>query len=268
MIELAPKGTGKSSVYSRLSRYCWLISGGIVTRAQLFYNMAEKKTGIIAFYDTIVLDEIQTIKFQPPEEVVGALKGYLESGEFRVMGYQGRAEAGLVLLANIPLDAEGKPKNVNLFETLPNFFSGNSFFLDRFHGLLPGWELPKIEKGMLEYDGYALRTDYLGEILHQLRNRNEYLEFVKQYVSFPSQTYIRDVRAIESITASLVKLLFPHLEVSAALFEEFCLKPAFLLRKYIKQQVNLVDSEYSQEVKKIFHNRIILKTYTVFNLNI
>ncbi len=93
-----------------------------------YFTIWLKRKQIIAFYDTIVLDEIQTIKFQPPEEVVGALKGYLESGEFRVMGYQGRAEAGLVLLANIPLDAEGKPKNVNLFETLPNFFSGNSFF--------------------------------------------------------------------------------------------------------------------------------------------
>jgi len=249
IIELAPKGTGKSSVYARLSRYCWLISGGIVTRAQLFYNMAEKRTGIIAFYDTIVLDEIQTIKFQPPEEVIGALKGYLESGEFRVMGYQGRAEAGFVLLANIPLDVDGRPRSTNLFETLPQFLKETAF-LDRFHGLLPGWELPKIQKGTLEYEGYALRTDYLGEIMHQLRNRNEHLEFVKQHVSFPPEAYIRDVRAIESTAAALVKLLFPHLEVIPKLFEEFCLKPAFLLRKHIKQQLNLLDSEYSPEVKK------------------
>jgi len=247
LIELAPKGTGKSSVFSKLSRYCWLISGGIVTRAQLFYNMAEKRAGIIAFFDTIVLDEVQTIRFQKPEEIIGALKGYLASGEFKVMGYQGTAEAGFVLLANIPMNADNRPKSKFLFETLP-YFCRETAFLDRFHGFLPGWDLPKIKKGTLEYEGYALRADYFSEILHQLRSKNSHLEFVKRHISFPSEAYIRDVKAVESLTAALLKLLFPDLNLDLELLNQYCLRPAFLLRKGIKGQLNLVDPEYPSEV--------------------
>jgi len=249
LIELAPKGTGKSTVFSKLSRYCWLISGGIVTRAQLFYNMAEKRTGIIAYYDTIVLDEVQTIRFQKPEEIIGALKGYLASGEFKVMGYQGTSESGFVLLANIPIEADGIPRDKDLFQTLPQFVRETAF-LDRFHGFLPGWELPKIKKGTLEYEGYALRADYFGEILHQLRRQNEHLEFVKRHTAFPPEAYIRDVRAIESFAAALLKLLFPDLNLDLELFDQYCLRPAFLLREKIKQQLNLADPEYSPEIDK------------------
>jgi ATP-dependent Lon protease len=86
LIELAPKGTGKSYIYSRLSRYGWLISGGIVTRAQLFYNMQSRSAGVITRYDAVILDEVQTIKLGNENEIIGALKGYLEQGLFRVMG--------------------------------------------------------------------------------------------------------------------------------------------------------------------------------------
>ena len=183
LLELAPKQTGKSYVFSKLSRYAWLVSGGIVTRAQLFFNMASRTPGVISRYDVVVLDEIQTIKLANEGEIIGALKGYLEHGEYRVMQYQGTAEAGMVLLANIPnipLDAGFQPKALNLFETLPEWLRGaaSTALLDRFHGLLPGWELRKIDKECL-CNELALKADYFGEILHALRLRPEYLQWVK-----------------------------------------------------------------------------------------
>lgn len=103
LIELAPKGTGKSFVFSQLSRYAWLISGGIVTRAKLFYDMTSKNYGVITRYDAVILDEVQTINFREPEEIIGALKGYLENGEFRVMNVSATSEASFVMLANVAM---------------------------------------------------------------------------------------------------------------------------------------------------------------------
>ena len=119
IIELAPKGTGKSYIYSQLSRHAWLISGGVVTRAQLFYDMNRQQAGIISAFDAVILDEIQTIKLSNEGEIVGALKGYLESGEFRVMGFHGSSDAGFVILGNIPI-VDGRPRDEEFFTELPN----------------------------------------------------------------------------------------------------------------------------------------------------
>lgn len=251
LIELAPKGTGKSYIFSRLSKHAWLISGGIVTRAQLFYNMATKNAGVITRFDVVVLDEIQTIKLGNEGELIGALKGYLEQGEFRVMQYKGTSDAGFVLLANIPLSSDSKPKDADLLESLPSWLKGISAtaLIDRFHGLLPGWELQKISKECL-CDGIALKADYFGEVLHALRNKSEYMNWVKEHTR--SSGTIRDINAIERLATGLLKLLFPDLnQVNAELFREHCLNPAKELRKRIRTQLALVDEEYSPELAEI-----------------
>lgn len=251
MIELAPKGTGKSYVYSRLSRYAWLISGGIVTRAQLFYNMSTRSSGVITRYDSVILDEVQTIKLGDENEIVGALKGYLEQGEFRVMGYKGTSDAGLVILANIPI-VNSKPQDQALFsENLPSWLHGinATALLDRFHALLPGWELPKISKESL-CDGVALKADYLGEILHELRNRSEYLQWVRDHTR--SSGNIRDIVAVERVATAFLKMLFPDLtQVTPQLFAEHCLAPAKELRQRIRNQLALMDAEYTPQLAEI-----------------
>ncbi|SHI81997.1 TIGR02688 family protein [Desulfofundulus thermosubterraneus DSM 16057] len=98
IIELAPKGTGKSYLFSQISKYGWLVSGGSISRARLFYDLSRRSTGLVSRYDYVALDEIQSISFPDEEEVRGALKGYLESGEYRVGDYRGVGEAGFVLL--------------------------------------------------------------------------------------------------------------------------------------------------------------------------
>jgi ATP-dependent Lon protease len=251
LIELAPKGTGKSHVFSRLSRYAWLISGGVVTRAQLFFNMASRTPGVITRYDAVVLDEIQTIKLTNSGEIVGALKGYLEQGDYRVMQFQGTAEAGFVLLANIPMTANSQPKDRDLFATLPEWLCGASAtaLLDRFHGMLPGWELRKIDKECL-CNSMALKADYFGEVLHALRLRPEYMQWVRDHVR--STGNIRDIVAVERIAAGFLKLLFPDLAtVTPQLFSEYCLEPAKRLRQLIRNQMALLDEEYKPNLADI-----------------
>ena len=251
IIELAPKGTGKSYIFSRLSRHAWLISGGVVTRAQLFYNMQSRTAGVITRYDLVVLDEIQTIRFTDEGEIVGALKGYLEQGEFRVMQYRGTSDAGFVLLANIPIAANTEPKDADLFKTLPKWLKGPSAtaLIDRFNGLIPGWEIQKISKASL-CDGVALMADYFGEVLHAIRLKPEYLQWVRQNTR--SSGYIRDIESVERIAAAFLKLMFPDLEqVTPELFSEYCLEPAKALRRRIRSQLALVDEEYSPELADI-----------------
>jgi len=249
LIELAPRGTGKSYTFSQLSRHCWLISGGVVTRAQLFYDMKTRIPGVITRYDVVILDEIQSIKIRPePEETVGALRGYLESGEFRVMQYHGTSDASFVILGNIPIksDFDRTPKNKNYFRGPPKFLR-EAGLIDRFHGFVPGWELPRIEKRQL-HRGYSLKADYFSEILHELRKRMEYMNYIREHTQ--SDGDIRDIRSIERIAAGFLKLLFPDLSlVTKEMFAKYCLEPAKQLRSIIRYQLHILDPEYEGQLK-------------------
>lgn len=259
LIELAPKGTGKSHVFSRLSRYAWLISGGVVTRAQLFYNMQSRTAGVITRFDAVVLDEIQTIRLGDEGEIVGALKGYLEQGEFRVMQFKGSADAGFVLLANIPIAANSRPRDEDLFRTLPSWLRGENAtaLIDRFHGLLPGWELPKISQGSL-HNGLGLRADYLGEVLHALRGRGEYLQWVRDNTQTDKADNTRDVRAVERLAAAYLKLFFPDLNgVTPEEFDMYCLEPARSMRARIRKQLALMDDEYDDKLAGIRSHQVV-----------
>ena len=250
MMELAPKGTGKSYIYSQLSRHAWLISGGVVTRAQLFYDMGRQQAGIISNYNAVILDEIQTIKLSNEGEIVGALKGYLESGEYRVMGFHGSSDAGFVILGNIPI-VDGRPRDANFFSELPRWLNGHeaTALLDRFHALVPGWELPRIQSTSL-CQSNALRADYFGEVLYSLRSSQEHMTFVKDHM----QSYgdLRDTRAVQRLACGYLKLLFPNLgTVSLTEFNDFCLQPAIDLRSNIRRQMALLDPEFSPKIAEI-----------------
>ena len=125
IIELAPKGTGKSYIFNNLSKYGWMISGGKVTRAKLFYDMASNKPGIIPNYEFVAMDEIKTIVFGNQEELQGALKGYLENGSFTMGQAKQTSTAGLILLGNIDLDSNRRPINKKYFQTIFYHSSGS-----------------------------------------------------------------------------------------------------------------------------------------------
>lgn len=248
LIELAPKGTGKSTVYADLSRHSWLISGGTVTRAQLFYDMARRTAGIITRYDVVVLDEAQSVQFDNPNQMVGALKGYLEKGEFSISQFKATSEAGFVLLANIPIGGNGEPLEDDYFKYLPPFL-GETALIDRFHGILPGWKIPRISKESISAT-VGLKADYLAEVFHLLRMETRYVDWVREHVE--STGDLRDIRAVERIASGLLKLFFPDLEcITPELFVEYCLNPAKQMRQFVRRQLSQRDAEYRPQLAKI-----------------
>lgn len=253
IIELAPKGTGKSYVFSNLSKNCWLVSGGKVTRAQLFYNVASRQSGIITKYDLVAFDEIETISFGEESELQRALKNYLESGAFTVADYRGQGTAGLVLLGNIPLNNYRRPISEKYFDNLPEFFK-SSALLDRFHGFIEGWLLPRIQENF-KLNGYALNVEYFSEILHKLRLSSEFPDIMNELIDVPKNADTRDTNAIKKICCAYFKLLFPHVrdvsDVDKSLFESYCLEPAKKMRKIVMEQISLIDQEFSPNIPDI-----------------
>ena len=253
LIELAPKGTGKSYVFNNLSKYGWVVSGGVVSRAKLLYDVARETPGIITRYDFVALDEIETIKFTDESELQGALKNYLESGTFSVANYKGVSSAGLMILGNIPLTNDKKPMNNKYFVNLHRFLQ-DSALLDRFHGFTEGWKLPRMRED-LKVKGYALNVEYFSEILSILRSVPDFNRVVNDLVDVPKDADTRDTKAILKIAKGYLKLLFPHVQNSNEIkkedFETFCLKPAMDMRKIIKKQICLIDSEFNEDLPEI-----------------
>ncbi len=245
LIELAPKGTGKSFVYLNLSRYVRLISGGKVTAAVLFHNNATNQSGLLSRFDVVVFDEAQSLSFDNPNEVIGVLKDYLESGSFSRGGKQQNiATSGIVMLANIPLDANGYPRSDSLFRDLPDFL-GETAFIDRIHAILPGWKLPRIQEDAISHS-VGFKADFFGEILHNLRHMAGYEDFVKAYGQITGTNDIRDRNAITRLAAGYLKLLFPDLKLSPNELVHYCLRPAASLRQTVRDQLALLDPEYKQ----------------------
>jgi ATP-dependent Lon protease len=210
IVELAPKGTGKSYIFGNLSKYGWIVSGGIVSRAKLLYDVAKGTPGIITIYDLVALDEIETIKFTDESELQGALKGYLESGKFTIANYNGVASAGFILLGNIPLTSSKTPIYNNYFKDLPSFFQ-NSALLDRFHCFIEGWKLPRIKEN-LKVCGYSLNVEYFSEVLHVLRTIPEFSDITTKLLSIPKNADTRDTKAVVKLCTGYLKLLFPHVK--------------------------------------------------------
>lgn len=252
VIELAPKGTGKSYVFSNLSKYGWSMSGGFVSRAKLFYDLHRRIEGIITRYDFVVLDEVQTVKFSDENEIRGVLKSYLENGTYNIGNFRGVSEASFVILGNISLTENKLPRNKIYFRELPNVFQ-ESALIDRFHGFIEGWKLPRFNES-LKVKGYALNVEYFSDILHLLRGKGEYASFIGDIVKIPPKADTRDKKAILKITTALLKLIFPDLPLQKEQleeFNEFCLKVAKHMRKIIKEQLYLMDSEYNKEIPDI-----------------
>ena len=253
VIELAPKGTGKSYVFGNLTKYGWLVSGGKVTRAKLFWDKQKQQNGIIKNHDFTAFDEIQTIVFQEPAEIQAALKSYLESGKTTIDNQEFSSECGLMLMGNIPLNADKLPISQCYFENLPEHFR-ESALLDRFHCFIEGWKLPRINTSMI-LKGWTVNVEYFSEILHTLRTQNTYSQLYDQLVDIAPNTDMRDAKAVKRIATAYMKLLFPHWrtidDVDRHEFETFCLTPALYRRGIIKEQCHNIDPEFRSRLTGI-----------------
>ena len=253
VVELAPKGTGKSYVFGNLSKYGWLVSGGKVTRAKLFYDKQKQQNGIIKNHDFTVFDEIQTITFQEPSEIQAALKSYLESGKTTIDNNEFTSECGLMLMGNIQLMSNRLPQSPRYFDALPVYFR-ESALLDRFHCFIEGWYLPRINKSMI-YKGWTINVEYFSEILHALRTENSYGLLFDDLVVYDKKADMRDFKAVKKIATAAMKLLFPHWrtveDVNFDDFDTYCLQPAIMRRGIVKEQCHNIDPEFNTQILDI-----------------
>lgn len=253
VVELAPKGTGKSYVMGNLSKYGWLISGGKVTRAKLFFDKTRQQPGIIKNHDFVAMDEVQTITFQEPSEIQAALKSYLESGKTTIDNNEISSECGLMLMGNIPLTEAHLPACRNYFEELPHYFR-ESALLDRFHCFIEGWRLPRITKQMI-YRGWTVNVEYFSEVLHTLRTETVYASVFDALTVSQRDADLRDYTAVRRIAVGYMKLLFPHLRSAADVdleeFDTYCLAPAIRRRGIIKEQCHRIDPEFGTQMPEI-----------------
>jgi ATP-dependent Lon protease len=253
MIELAPKGTGKSYVFGNLSKYGWLVSGGKISRAKLFYDKSRKQPGIMKNYDFCTFDEIQTIIFQDPPEMQAILKSYLESGKATVDNYAFLSECSTMLMGNIPLSSSNQPLTPKYFSSLPESFR-ESALLDRFHGFIEGWYLPRMNNSMILKD-WTLNVEYFSEILHILRTASEYPMLVNSVIYSEEKSDLRDLKAVQKIASAYSKLLFPHVtnvdELNKDEFKLYCLNPAIRRRGIIKEQCHKIDEEFKEYMPDI-----------------
>jgi ATP-dependent Lon protease len=246
LIELAPKGTGKSYLFGRVSRFGWLSSGGVMSRAKMFYDISRRTEGLVSGNDFVTLDEIQTISFPDVDEMRAALKGYLESGVYTVGNYEGVADAGVILCGNISKETMDNDGTTNMFQELPSVFH-ESALIERFHGFLKGWNIPRMNDD-LKISGWALNSEYFCAILHELRSDTTYRTVVDKLINVPEAADTRDTEAVKRIASAYLKLLFPNVrktdDISARDFNRYCLRRACAMRSTIKMQLGILDSEY------------------------
>jgi len=253
LIELAPKGTGKSYVFNNLSKHGWMISGGKVTRAKLFYDIGRQLPGLICNYDFISMDEIKTIIFENQSELQGALKGYLEQKNFSIGNVKKTSSCGLILLGNIQLTSDKLPRNIVYFKELPDVFR-DSALLERFHGLIEGWKLPRITEDM-KINGYSLNVEYYSEILSLMRNRSCYMTVVDELLEYSGSSDLRDITAIKRMCSGYLKILFPNVikkdDISPRDFYMYCFYPSYTKRSIIRHQLSIMDPEYKDIMPQI-----------------
>ncbi|HJJ32939.1 MAG TPA: BREX system Lon protease-like protein BrxL [Methanocorpusculum sp.] len=246
LIELAPKGTGKSYMFGRVSRYGWLSSRGTMSRAKMFYDISKRREGLVSGNDYITLDEVQTISFTDVDEMRAAMKGYLESGVFTVGNYEGKADSGMILCGNISKSIMDEDGYGNMFEELPLVFH-EAALIDRFHGFIKGWNIPRMNDD-LKVAGWALNSEYFCSIMHELREDMAYRSIVDKLVIVPDEADTRDTEAIKRIATAYLKLLFPNVrspsDISVWNFKQYCLDPACKMRDIIKYQLGLLDEEF------------------------
>ncbi len=242
IIELGPKGTGKSHVYSEFSPHGQLISGGEVTVPKLFVNNANGRIGLVGYWDVVAFDEFAGREKKANKALVDIMKNYMANKTFsRGLSPMG-AEASFAFVGNTDHNVPYMLKNSDLFEALPPQFH-DSAFIDRMHAYLPGWEVDVI-RGEMFTDGYGFIVDYLAEILRELRS-DDFSNRMDDGFDLGPQISTRDRDAIRKTMSGLLKLIFPGGGQTAAEMEEL-LRLAIESRKRVKDQLARIDSTYPE----------------------
>lgn len=234
LVELGPRGTGKSHLFQQISPYAHLISGGKATVAQMFVNNANGQRGLVCQYDVVCFDEISGISFDQ-KDGVNIMKGYMESGEFSRGKESIRADGSIVLIGNFEVDVEHQQRVGHLFGPMPPEMRDDTAFMDRIHAYLPGWDVPKISKTLLT-DHFGLVSDFLSECWSQLRNHSRVGQ-LQNRAFFGGALSGRDTNAINKTTSGLLKLLYPSSDGIVPEEDlEWAVRIAMEARRRVKEQ--------------------------------
>lgn len=233
LVELGPRGTGKSHLFQQVSPYAHLISGGKATVARMFVNNATGQRGLVCQYDVVCFDEVSGITFDQ-KDGVNIMKGYMESGEFSRGKESIRADGSIVLVGNFEVDVEHQQRIGHLFGPMPPEMKDDTAFMDRIHAFLPGWDVAKISKELLT-NHFGLVSDFLSECWSQLRNQSR-VSLLQGRVFFGGALSGRDTNAVNKTVSGLLKLLYPGEGEVADEDIEWAVHIAMEARRRVKEQ--------------------------------
>jgi ATP-dependent Lon protease len=234
MVEIGPRGTGKSHLFQQVSPYAHLVSGGKASVARMFVNNANGQRGLVCQYDVVCFDAVSGVSFDQ-KDGVNIMKGYMESGEFSRGKESIRADGSIVLVGNFDVDVEHQQRIGHLFSPLPPEMRDDTAFMDRIHCYLPGWDVPKL-KPELFTDHFGLVSDFLSECLTHLRGQSR-LDWVRERVRFGGALSGRDTTAVNKTTSGLLKLLYPDPAARPSDEDlEWAIRLALEVRRRVKEQ--------------------------------
>ena len=240
MVELGPRGTGKSHLFQQVSPYAHLVSGGKTTVARMFVNMANGQRGLVCQYDVVCFDEISGVSFDQ-KDGVNIMKGYMESGEFSRGKENIRADGCIVMVGNFDVDVAHQQKIGHLFGPLPPEMRDDTAFQDRIHSYLPGWDVPKVS-AQLFTNHFGLVSDFLSECWTHLRKQSR-LSALQGRVFFGGALSGRDTWAAQKTVSGLLKLLFPNQDASIPDDAvEWAVRLALECRRRVKEQQKRIGS--------------------------
>jgi ATP-dependent Lon protease len=242
LVELGPRGTGKSYVVQEFSPYSSLLTGP-TTVANLFGHMGGRQKGMVQIWDVVAFDEVADLE-KMPKEVVTTMKTFCESGTFQRGPESASGDASIAMFGNTNQPVDVMVRTGHLFEPMPGVIRNDMAFIDRMHFYLPGWEVPKMRTDMFT-DHYGFVVDYLAEALRDLRKHN-FTEIAERHYSYGTHLNARDRKAVNKTVSGLTKILYPHGEASRNEVAEM-LDLALEGRRRVKEQLKKMGSfEYHQ----------------------
>lgn len=240
MVELGPRGTGKSHLFQQVSPYAHLISGGKATIAKMFVNNASGQRGLVCQYDVVCFDEVSGISFDT-KEGINIMKGYMESGEFSRGKESIRADGSMVFVGNFDVDVEHQQRVGHLFGPLPAEMRDDTAWMDRIHCYLPGWDVPKMNKD-LTTDHFGLVSDFFSECMTRLRFQSR-VSAMQNRVHLGGALSGRDTNAVNKTVSGLLKLMYPDQEMAVSDEDlEWATRLGLEVRRRVKEQQKRVGS--------------------------
>ena len=240
LVELGPRGTGKSHLYQQISPYAHLVSGGKATVARMFVNNANGQRGLVCLYDVVCFDEVSGVSFDQ-KDGVNIMKGYMESGEFSRGKESIRAYGSIVMVGNFDVDVQHQQRIGHLLGPMPPEMRNDTALMDRIHCYLPGWDVPKIAEP-IKTNHFGLVSDYVSECWTRLRSQSR-ASALQGRVTFGGALSGRDQNAVVKTISGLLKLMHPAPEDPVSDDDlEWAVRLALECRRRVKEQQKRIGS--------------------------